>query len=529
MTHDILVVEDEASLLRGIVRGLQADPNLVVEGFPTVELALEHLARRGAPDVLITDIRLPGLSGLDLIQELDTRGLRIPVVVTTAHRSAYQDRMPHRAGLTVLEKPVPLVELRKAVRDHLEDARAGGGRSGPFQLGDYLRLAALGRHSVALEATLDSGAQARLTVVDGLLWSVDAGDESGAPALRRLLGAPLRGIRCLELAAAPVERQFSGTTDRVLLELSKNAEEKPNAAEAKAALGSGGERSRGARAAETPAEPAAPDRVEAPPPSTVSSEPSKALGDGDAPLRELLAQVPEASRVALLAPGRGILAAVPGASSVRTFRDPVLAATLTLFRADDPGSVPLEAFVSTSDEALFLRRAESGAVVALVLPGSAKAGLGWVAIRNAARALRQMAVSDRASEEPSEAALAVRLDEELMAECQRLAAHLEDAGSAEILDFENACLTATSRGVDRAVQAAASPILDRLLRLLRSTIPAGLDREELDEVSWSSTAGQCFAKRLPRTSRLLVLSAGARARSGITWVALRESVASLSA
>ncbi|MCP3962850.1 MAG: response regulator, partial [bacterium] len=82
MRHDVLVVEDEAGLLRGIVRGLGADPTIHVEGVETVDRA-EEVLDSSPPDLLITDIRLPGRSGLDLLLELEKRALRIPVLVMT--------------------------------------------------------------------------------------------------------------------------------------------------------------------------------------------------------------------------------------------------------------------------------------------------------------------------------------------------------------------------------------------------------------------------------------------------------------
>lgn len=526
MKYDILVVEDETSLLRGVVRGLQADPSLTVEGFPTVELALEHLERSVAPDLLITDIRLPGRSGLDLIQELDTRGLRIPVVVTTAHRSAYQDRLPQRAGLTVLEKPVPLADLRKAVRAHLEDARAGAVRSGPFQIVDYLQLASLGRHSVAIEISLDAGERAQIVVLEGLLWSATHGVERGEAALRTLLRATPRGVRCLELDAVLPERQFTATTEHILLSLAKEQDEERHGASLDSDIDASDAES---LVPEPPPvrRPASEESPEVPLSDPPASGAPPADDAGLELLRELLLQVPEASRVALLAHGSGVRAALPGASPVRSFPDPILTAALALFSGADSEIAPVEAFVSTPIESLFLRRAERGAVVALVLPATAKAGLGWVAIRDAARTLRETALPDPPPETAADAPLAVALEADLESECRRLATHLEDAGSAEVVDFEEQCLLATSRGADRASQAAASLALRHLVLFLRAATAAGAAAREIEELSLSAPNAQCFAKRLPRSSRLLALSTGARARPGISWIALRESVAAL--
>jgi len=78
----ILVVEDDVGLARGLVR------NLVYEGYE-VELvqdgdrALERvLAMR--PDVMILDLMLPGLSGLDVLEALRDEGLSTQVIILSA-------------------------------------------------------------------------------------------------------------------------------------------------------------------------------------------------------------------------------------------------------------------------------------------------------------------------------------------------------------------------------------------------------------------------------------------------------------
>ncbi len=78
----VLVVEDEPALA-GVIRD-----NLVHEGYQ-VDLAADgraglEAALRGVHDLVILDIVLPGLSGLDLLRELRRSGSRAPVIVVSA-------------------------------------------------------------------------------------------------------------------------------------------------------------------------------------------------------------------------------------------------------------------------------------------------------------------------------------------------------------------------------------------------------------------------------------------------------------
>src|SRR5580698_9709030 len=79
----ILVVEDEDKLRRVVQLELES-AGYEVDGAPTAEqgLPLASLA-----NVIITDLRLPGMDGLQFITQLQARGVQAAVVVITAHGS----------------------------------------------------------------------------------------------------------------------------------------------------------------------------------------------------------------------------------------------------------------------------------------------------------------------------------------------------------------------------------------------------------------------------------------------------------
>jgi RNA polymerase sigma factor (sigma-70 family) len=78
---------------------------------------------------LIADIRMPGMSGLDLQQELARRGLRLPVVIVTAHGDVSSARTAFKAdAVDFLEKPFddqgPVVAVEAALRRERERTSA---------------------------------------------------------------------------------------------------------------------------------------------------------------------------------------------------------------------------------------------------------------------------------------------------------------------------------------------------------------------------------------------------------------------
>lgn len=112
----VLIVEDEARIREFIEVNLSAR-GYRVETAATAEQALE-LIRQTLPDVLLLDMRLPGISGLALLDILrdeswTTRIAVIAMSASTAHLEAVNDHHPEVRQ--TLEKPVGVGQLLEAV------------------------------------------------------------------------------------------------------------------------------------------------------------------------------------------------------------------------------------------------------------------------------------------------------------------------------------------------------------------------------------------------------------------------------
>jgi DNA-binding NtrC family response regulator len=113
MPH-ILIVEDEPTTSWALAEGL-SDDGYTIDTFRTAEEALVWL-RAHRSDLVITDFRLPGLSGLELAQKLSRGRHAQPVIVVTAYGSPENVRELVRAGVReVFPKPFHVDELRRAV------------------------------------------------------------------------------------------------------------------------------------------------------------------------------------------------------------------------------------------------------------------------------------------------------------------------------------------------------------------------------------------------------------------------------
>ena len=80
----ILVVDDHPVVREGLVSILSAEPDFEVVGqAPSGEQAVTQ-AQRLQPDVAVIDLRLPGMSGIEVCRELRQRGIEAPVLMLTA-------------------------------------------------------------------------------------------------------------------------------------------------------------------------------------------------------------------------------------------------------------------------------------------------------------------------------------------------------------------------------------------------------------------------------------------------------------
>src|SRR5918992_657424 len=118
----IYVVDDEASI-RDALMSLIRSVGLSVQTFGS---AREFLARQrpDAPGCLVLDMRLPGLSGLDLQRELATAQIDIPIIFITGHGDIPMTVQAMKAGaMEFLTKPFRDQDLLDAIQQALDRDR----------------------------------------------------------------------------------------------------------------------------------------------------------------------------------------------------------------------------------------------------------------------------------------------------------------------------------------------------------------------------------------------------------------------
>jgi FixJ family two-component response regulator len=122
-TAPVVFVVDDDSSIRDSLRRLLMSVGFNVEAFPSARAFLD--ARRpDVPGCLVLDVRLPGLSGLDLQGELAATDAERPIIFLTGHGDIPMSVRAMKAGaVEFLTKPFREQELLDAIRSAIERDR----------------------------------------------------------------------------------------------------------------------------------------------------------------------------------------------------------------------------------------------------------------------------------------------------------------------------------------------------------------------------------------------------------------------
>jgi DNA-binding response OmpR family regulator len=112
----ILVVEDDAEM-RSLLKDFFTEEGFEIDSVSNGSEAFRILVRE-LFDLVITDIRMPGLTGLDIIPGIKKLQPEAPIIVITAFGSEEVHRRAIERGATAyLEKPLRFHELRTMIRE----------------------------------------------------------------------------------------------------------------------------------------------------------------------------------------------------------------------------------------------------------------------------------------------------------------------------------------------------------------------------------------------------------------------------
>ncbi len=133
----IFLVDDDASVRRALTRLIKS-AGYQVEAFASAREFLERGANHDGPSCLVLDVRMPGLSGLDLQRELRRLNETLPIIFITGHGDIPTSVDAMKAGaVDFIPKPFKASVLLRALEQAL--ARAVHDRTEQSELADIQR------------------------------------------------------------------------------------------------------------------------------------------------------------------------------------------------------------------------------------------------------------------------------------------------------------------------------------------------------------------------------------------------------
>ena len=109
----LLLVDDDPAVRTALKFALEID-GYEVETFPDAE-SLAARPRLPAEGCLVVDLQLPGMDGLELVEVLRRRAVRLPALLITTHPNAQVRSRAQAAGVDIVEKPLLAETLGEAI------------------------------------------------------------------------------------------------------------------------------------------------------------------------------------------------------------------------------------------------------------------------------------------------------------------------------------------------------------------------------------------------------------------------------
>lgn len=205
--HTIMVVDDEAAQRRLMSDFIGSLGYASVE-CPSAEDALEAI-RHQPPEMVLLDVRLPGMNGIDALKEIRKIAGNLPVLLITAYADLRQAVDAMKIGADdYLSKPVDLEELATAIADAIGSTPADGKQALPDLPEDFVCESSAMRHVVETAAVV---APSDVPVL--IMGASGTGKEVIVQLIHRWSGRanePLIAANCAGLSESLIESELFG-------------------------------------------------------------------------------------------------------------------------------------------------------------------------------------------------------------------------------------------------------------------------------------------------------------------------------
>lgn len=224
-TKKVLVVDDEETLTWSMTKTLSKDRatyQLLTANSGTEAL---RIIEKHSLNVVITDIKMPDISGLDLLSTIKDKYPWIKVIIMTAYGSPeVQKEASERGSFQYIEKPFEIDDIRTLIFQALEEKQERFvGQVLDLQLVDIIQIGCLGRLTMSIDITRGEE-KGLICIKNGDIVHAQVGSAQGEEALFTLLG--WKGGRFVsQMGTTPPKQTIDARWEQLLMEGMKRTDD----------------------------------------------------------------------------------------------------------------------------------------------------------------------------------------------------------------------------------------------------------------------------------------------------------------
>jgi len=183
----VLIVDDEETLTWSMSKSLSKDKDKYEVIVANNGKEAVNQLKKSHIDLVISDIRMPDINGLDLLVHIKKEYPYTKVIIMTAYGSSDVQKEANRRGsLYYIEKPFEINDIRRIVIDLIGRKKGFRGRVVGLQLTDVIQMNCLSRLTTALTITRD-GEKGMIYLNEGEVIHAECGEQKGTDAFYYIL------------------------------------------------------------------------------------------------------------------------------------------------------------------------------------------------------------------------------------------------------------------------------------------------------------------------------------------------------
>jgi len=183
----VLIVDDEETLTWSMAKSLSKDKDKYEVIIANNGKEALTLLKSNKIDLVISDIRMPDINGLDLLVKIKKEYPDTKVIIMTAYGSSDVQKEANRRGsLYYVEKPFEISDIRKIIIDLIGKKKGFQGKVFGLQLTDIIQMNCLSRVTTALTFTKDSE-KGVIYLNEGEIVHAECGEVKGTDAFYKIM------------------------------------------------------------------------------------------------------------------------------------------------------------------------------------------------------------------------------------------------------------------------------------------------------------------------------------------------------